>query len=146
MIRLNCFLIAEYATLSPDSKLVIAGTFDSLEVQRKSPPPENSVLLVPFPRATIAIVTEASLADGLAHKMRLRIIDGNGKAIVEDLIMEMAYTLNQFGRPLRNNMLVNIQGLQLPGPDDYVFELFVDDNPKPLGEFAFFVTESVSPS
>jgi uncharacterized protein DUF6941 len=143
VIKLNCFLIAEYATLSQDNKLVIAGTFDSLDAQRNPGAPPDALNRIPFPRATIVAVTEASIADGLSHQMRLRIINGNGQPIVADLQIPMSYALNQFGRPLRNNLLVNIQNLPLPGPDDYVFELYVDDNPVPIGELGFYVNERV---
>lgn len=146
MIKLNGFLIAEYASLSADARLVIAGTFDNLDVQRRPGAPEGALQQIPFPRATLAIVTEASLADGLSHTFRLRIIDGNGQPIADDIPLEVAYALNPFGRPLRNNLLVNIQNLMLPGPDDYTFALYVGDQSTPLGELSFSVTERVEPT
>lgn len=141
MIKLNCFLIAEYANLTTDGKLVIAGTFDNIEVQRKPGAPPDVVGQIPFPRATIVAVTEASIADGLTHRMRLRAIDGNGQTIAPDVPIRVDYALNQFGRPMRNNLLINIMGLLLPGPDDYVFELYAGDLPTPLGEITFSVNE-----
>ena len=146
MIKLNCFLIAEYAAIAVDGKLTIAGAFDNLDVQRRPGAPEGSLDQIPFPRASIAAITEASIADGLSHQMRLRILDGNGQLIAPDIPLVVNYSLNQYGRPMRHNMLLNIMGLILPGPDDYVFELYVDDQPTPLGEFTFSVTERVEPA
>lgn len=141
MIKLNCFLIAEYASLSADNRLVIAGTFDNLDVQRNPSAPPGPLAQIPFPRATLVAVTEASIADGLTHEMRLRVIDGNGQQVLDDITFAINYQLNPFGRPLRNNLLVNIMGMVLPGIDDYTFALHVDGQATPLGELTFSVTE-----
>lgn len=141
MIKLNCFLIAEYAAISTDGKLTIAGTFDSLSLTRNPEAPADAAALVHFPHAYIAIVTEASLADGLTHEFRLRVLDGNGERVMDELPMQVNYALNAFGRPLRNNLIVSLNGLILPGPDDYVFEVTVQGYSSPLAEFIFSVAE-----
>src|SRR5690348_11878410 len=135
MIKLNCFLFAEYAALSADNRLVIAGTFENVDVQRNPGAPADALDRIAFPKATLVIVTEASIADGLTHEMRLRVLDGNGHGVLDDdITFDIAYQLNPHGRPLRNNLLVNIMGLMLPGVDDYTFMLYVDNDTTPLGE------------
>ncbi len=146
MIKLNCFLIAEYAAVTAEGKVIIAGTFDSIDVQRMPGAPDDALAQIPFPPAYIAAITEASISDGLSHQMRLRVVDGNGQPVTDNMPIAVNYSLNQFGRPMRNNALINIKGLVLPGPDDYVFELYVDDQPAPFGEFMFSVTERIEPA
>lgn len=140
MIKLNCFLIAEYAALTSDSRMIIAGTFDNLDVQPVPGAPADALDQIPFPRAYVVAISEASIADGLSHQMRLRVIDGNGQPIMNDVPIAVTYALNPFGRPMRHNLMITLAGMVLPGPDDYVFELYVDGQPRALGEFTFSVT------
>lgn len=146
MIKLNCFLIAEYAAITADGRVTIAGTFDTVDVQRLPGAPDDALAQIPFPPAYVVAITEASIADGLSHQMRLRVVDGNGQPVMtDDIPIAVNYSLNQFGRPMRNNALINVRGLVLPGPDDYVFELYVDDQPGRFGEFMFSVAERIEP-
>ena len=142
MIKPHCFLVAEYAGISTDGKLTIAGTFDSMMVVRPPDAPPDAPFAVVVPHAYIVVVSEASLADGLSHQLRLRILDGNGQPVVEDTRGEITFALNAFGRPMRNNLIINLMGRVLPGPDDYVFELSVEGHQPPLAEFVFAVTEA----
>lgn len=142
MIKLNCFLIAEYAGVSLDGKLTIAGTFDSMVIQRLPGAPPDAPLVFALAHAYIVAVTEASLADGLTHRFRLRVVNGNGERVMDELEGDVNYALNAFGRPMRNNLVIAVHGLVLPGPDDYVFELWADADPRPVGEFVFSVSEA----
>jgi hypothetical protein len=144
MIKLNCFLIAEYAGISVDGKLTIAGTFDSMAIQRRPEASGDAPTAVLIPHAYIVAVTEASLADGLTHQFRLRILNGNGERVMDEVGGEVNYALNAFGRPMRNNLVVTMHRLVLPGPDDYTFELWADQEPRPLIEFVFSVFEAPS--
>lgn len=141
MIKLKCFLIAEYAALTPDNRMIIAGTFDNLDVQRAPGAPANALAQIPLPPAYLVAITEASIADGLAHQMRLHVIDGNGEPVADDALISVNYALNPFGRPMRNHLVITIAGMVLPGPDDYVFELYVEGQPGVLGECTLTVTE-----
>jgi hypothetical protein len=146
MVKLRCFLVAEYASIEVDGKLIIAGTFDRLEVQRTPDAPEDALDRIPLARAYIAVVTEASIADGLTHAARLHIVDGDGEPIADDTPMTIDYSLNRLGLPMRHNLVISIAGLVLPGPDDYVFQLYLDDETVPLGESIFSVTERTDPA
>ena len=139
MIKLHCFLIAEYAAASSDGKLTIAGTFDSIDANLAPGAPPTLVNRIPLPRAYLAVVSEASIADGLTHQFRLRVLDGNGQPIAQDSLLPVAYSLNAFGRPMRHNLVVSLNGFVMPGADDYVFELSVVGKPGVLGELQFYV-------
>lgn len=108
VIKLNCFLIAEYAAITADRRVTIAGTFDTLDVQRMPGAPDDALAQIPFPPAYVVAITEASIADGLSHQMRLRVVDGNGQPVTDDIPIAVNYSLNQFGRPMRHNALIII--------------------------------------
>lgn len=134
MIKLDCLLIAAYAGNSADGRLTIAGTFDSIEVRRADGAAVDANQRISFPAAYLAIVTHASLSDGLRHRVRLRVLDGDGNSVADEPVLDINYRLNRFGQPMRNSFVVNLSGLSLPGPDDYVFELRVEGAPSVLGE------------
>jgi hypothetical protein len=140
-IKCDCFLLAEYAGTSADGKLTIAGTVDGMSVQRPPQLAADAPFPVVLPRAYVAVVTEASLADGLTQQFRLRLLDGNGQDVMDEVPIEVNYALNPFGRPMRNNLVISINMLGLPGPDDYVFVLSVDGTPGRLAEQTFAVVE-----
>ena len=140
MIKLNCFLIAQYAATAADGSLTIAGTFDNLDVKKAPDAPAEAVAAVPLGRAYLAAVSQASLEDGLSHRFRLRVMNGNGVPIMNDTFVSVAYRLNAFGRPMRHHLVLQLKGLILPGPDDYVFELSAE-NQGVLGELVLSVTD-----
>lgn len=141
MIKLNCFVIAEYAGTTADGRLTIAGTFDNVDVTRFPGAPPDALSAVPFPRAYLVAISEASIADGLTHQITLRIVNGNGDSITDPTVIAVNYILNAFGRPMRNNLVISLNGLILPGPDDYVFELWAEGQSGRLGDFTFSVTD-----
>jgi hypothetical protein len=139
-MKLNCFLLSEYAAASADGKLTIAGTFDNLDVVTQNDVDLEPRINIPMPPAYLVAVFQGSIADGLQHKIRLRVVDGDGNQIGNTEAFAFAFQINRYGRPLRHNHIVRINGMVLPGPDDYVFMLYVDDNAEALGEFTFTVT------
>jgi hypothetical protein len=144
MIKLNAMLIAEYAGSATDSKLTIAGTFDGITAERAAGQKHGDVA-VRLSRAYLAVVTEASIADGLAHTFLLRVLTGNGNPIIQEMEMAIHYALNEHGRPMKNQLVVDISGLIFPGPDDYTFELRIKGNPTFRESCGFHVAVAPSP-
>ena len=140
MIKLTCFLIAEYASIMADNRLIIAGTLDNLNVAVPRDAPPDALDWITVPLAYLVAVTEASIADGLTHHLRLRVLNGNGEPITEPIVFVVSYSLNPYGRPLRHNTVIRLAATVFPGPDDYVFELSVEGQPGVLGDCTLSVT------
>lgn len=124
MLQIKAVHLAEYA-VAAEGRLSIAGIFDKLEYSPNAQAPSNA--RVPIQRLYLAIVAEASLADGLRHPLRLRILNGSGVPIGESMPFQIDFALNKLGRLLRANIVILLNGLALPGPDDYVFEVSKDE-------------------
>lgn len=134
MIELKTALIAEYA-VTAEGKLTVAGTFDTLDVSRRPGVTPDALTAIAVPRLYLAIVTEASLLDGLRHTLRVRILNGAGEGFMEEILMPFQYVLNNVGRRMRSNIVLSLNGLTLPGCDDYVFEICIAGDPATrLGE------------
>jgi hypothetical protein len=147
MIRVHCFLIARYAAVTTDNSLTVSGTIDTLMAQRAPGAPPEALQNIPLPPCFLALVTEASIGDGLVHPCRLRILDGGGDMIAPESQFSIEYALNQYGRPMRNSIAIGLNGLVFPGgPDDYVFELRLDsEGGRVLAEFTFSVMDVTPP-
>jgi hypothetical protein len=145
MIKVRAMLIAEYAGLATDGKLTVAGIFDGMNVTRRDTSDETPVS-VAISRAYLVIVSEASLADGLAHTFVMRILNGNGTPIIDDIKMPFSFALSASGRPMKNNLIANISGLTFPGVDDYTFELRIEGQPQFVESLVFNVGESTRAS
>jgi hypothetical protein len=146
-MKLNCFLLAEFAAITKEMKVVIAGTFDMMTATvpfgTELPlPPGHAIAMTP---CYLVAITECSISAGLRHQMRFRIVNGSGVPIVQETAFEILYEMNQDGRPLRNNLVIHLSGVALPGADDYVFELWHADDKTPLGEFTFSVSVTARP-
>lgn len=129
MLEIKAVHIAEYAAVA-DGRLTIAGVFDKIDYSRTQPDsetPAGAVDRVPLQRLYLVLVAEASLADGLRHRIRLRILNGAGVPVGEAMPFAIDFTLNSFGRRLRANIVIQVNGLMLPGADDYVFEISLDE-------------------
>lgn len=139
-MNLRLLVFAEYAAIGQDGKLVIAGITDGLMVNRGPNVPTDGPSRILVPKTYLVAIIEASLADGLTHALALRLIDGNGQALPELVeIGQHNFTINKFGRPMQLRLVVEMNGLQLPGPDDYVFQLVVDG--EEVGEAPYYVTD-----
>lgn len=141
-MKLLAFLIAEYAAVATDGKATIAGTFDNVDVSTPDGSPIAPGTVIPLPNAYLVAYTLASLGEGLVHQMRLRVVDGNGEPISEDVNFPITFEINPFGRPLRNTCIMQLRGLTVRGADDYVFLLYKEGEQAPLGEFVFSVTDT----
>jgi len=146
MIKITGVFIAEYASVSKqDGKTTIAGIFDNLNLTRRPDAPVGADSRVVFPACYIVILSEASISGGLTRQLRLRIVNGNGDVVLDGITIGLNFALNPQGRPMRNSAIIRLEGLTLPGADDYVIEIYEDGNPVALAEHAFFVTDVTPP-
>ncbi len=140
-MHVNCFLIAEWAGLTKDNKLMFAGTFDSVNVTALGPIgpiPEGKKLGIPMPMTYLVLHLEGSIADGLVHSSGLRIVDQDGRAVTKDMaLQEIRFQMNRHGRGMRFVQIAGLQGLTLPGAGDYTFILLIDGEPK--AEYTIYV-------
>jgi hypothetical protein len=145
MIKLNAFLMAQYAAVSTDNQLTIAGTVDNLDFTLRPDRPADAEVRVPLRSVYIVFSTEASIIGGLTRHFRMRVVNGNGEQVHDEYSIDVNYALNPQGRPMRNHCIIKIASLPFPGPDDYVFELRVDGQDGVLGELNFTVTDRTVP-
>jgi hypothetical protein len=140
-MRLTAFLLAEYAGVSQDNKLTIAGTIDEIQVRAfPGETPPNLSGAIPIPHAYLVAQVEFSISEGLRHTGKLGLRDDDGKQVIPQVgLPEMTLAVNQFGRPMRHNSIMRIAGLVVPRIGDYVFELEVDG--KVIGECPLYVTD-----
>lgn len=146
-MRLTVFLIAEYAAVSQDGKLTVAGSIDEIiitAIPNLTPPQLNLSGPVPIPPAYLVAQTEFSLHEGLQHTSRLLLRDDDGnEAIPAVSLPQIQLVMNQHGRPMRHNAIMRLAGLVVPRPGDYVFQYEVDE--RVVGETALYVTDRATP-
>jgi hypothetical protein len=139
-LTLKTFLLSEYAQVTRDGKLVVAGIFDNFDVLRKPDAPAdapNRIVLPPF--HLVAIVT-CSIADGTEHKAFVRFVNDDGKQVSDDIDLgTWRFVLNSHGRPMKVQSVIAMRGAPVPSPGDYEFELHVDGTR--LGVTSLYVTD-----
>lgn len=132
LMRIIAMLLAEYASISQDNKLTVAGVWDALRFQRHTdvPPADGPVLeVVPVPPVYFVAQIDFSIANGLRHTAALYVRDADGRNVVGPLNMpDLQLRMNKHGRPMRHTIVVALRGLMLPGPGDYAVELHIDAN------------------
>lgn len=129
MIRPLVMTFAEHASVNTAGKLTIAGTIDGISFQRRPGLSENDVVNIPLPPIYLVVVIEGSIADGLKHTHGLRIVDDDNETVLEKPDAgPFHFAVNKFGRPMRAQLIFELQGLVVPRPGDYQFEFLVDGN------------------
>jgi hypothetical protein len=137
-MKLDLFTFAEYAANTQDNKLVVAGTFNQLTVQRAPGSDLANPGVFPLPMVYLAAVLTASIGDGLTHSAELRVVNDDGQQVLPTIELgTLTFIMNQHGRPMRFHAVIGIPGLPLPGPGEYSFELWVRG--ERLGETALYV-------
>src|SRR4051812_13814673 len=97
MMKLNAFLLTEFAAITTEGKVVIAGTFDTMSATPKPgvTPPRGAI--IPLMPCYLVAITECSVSDGLVHPMRFRVVDGSGKQVGEMTPFNIQYEMNRQG-------------------------------------------------
>lgn len=138
-IKLKAMLIAQYAVVTQPGLLDVGGVFENFDVRRKPGTDSFDTRLVLPPFFLVAITT-CSLSLGTEHRALLRVVNDDGHKVSDDLDLgTWKYIINKHGRPMVHSAVIQIQGIPLPRPGDYVFELHVDG--QRVGETSLYVTD-----
>lgn len=130
--------IAEYAAFTDDKKLIVSGIFTGITASRVENAPPEAPNIIGLPACYLVWIVEASLSEGLQHRVGLIIRGSDGEEVLrQPELGPMNFNLDKKGRPLRFNGRMVLKGIPLPGEGDYVFSLLV--NGKELGETTLYV-------
>jgi hypothetical protein len=144
-MKIRVLEFAEYASFTDDKKLIMGGIFNRMGIARKPNAIPGASTAVPIAMQGFLVwVIEASIGDGLKHKVALRIRDDDGNIVLNSQLGDMVFHLDQHGRPMRFQGRLQLTGLPLPGPGEYEFELHVNGNK--VGETSLYVDDVTPPT
>lgn len=125
-MELRFFLIAEYAVVGQDGRVSICGMIDSLTATLPAEAPAAGE--VNLPKMMLVAGVECSIAEGTVHRSELRIVNGDGQALVDEPISlgEWRFNVNPHGVPMRYNQVIQLNTVPMPTLGDCVFQLWVD--------------------
>jgi hypothetical protein len=136
-VKLELLTLAEYAAMTPDMKMIIAGTFNNIKVTPTDPATAEPAV-IRLPSCYLVAVVNASISEGLTHAAQLRVLNADNVDVFEPLeVGEWTFIINPHGRPMRFQALMNISGLELPGVGEYSIELWLSG--KRVGEIPLYV-------
>ena len=139
-MRIPILTLAEYAGVDASGKLFVAGTVDGVSLQRNAGAPVGAIGPVPIPPLYLVAVIEGSIVDGITHSVALRIVNDDRKDVApENVVGQFSFQINKHGRPMRAQIIAQLQGLKVPGPGDYELVVIVDG--KELATTPFYVTD-----
>jgi hypothetical protein len=110
--------LADYATEDRNSKLIVAGTFDTVFTDAQGP--------VGLPGFWIVAEFHAHVTEGTEHQSEVRFIDADGKEIIPKAALPLKFNPQGPGRPLRARLFVQVAGVQVPRLGDYSWNLLID--------------------
>jgi hypothetical protein len=123
--------LADYATMDAGGKLIVAGIFDIIYAQTVDAEIVGAIF-------TLVARLECSIADGLEHEIKIRIVDGEEEQVGSELPLgRVSFTPTGPGRPFAANVMGRFGGLQIRGVDDYRFVIVVDG--REVGTVPLFV-------
>lgn len=137
-MHLKFLHFAEYAAVTQENKLIVAGLVDNFNLSRAAGAPPGSVL-GPLPPVYLVAVVECSIGEGTVHTAKLKIVDDDAKDVAELDLGQWNFFVNQYGRPMRFQAVIHLNGIVLPRPGDYPFKLLVDG--QEVGETPLYVTD-----
>ena len=113
-MEIEIFTLADFAQDS-HSKLTIVGTFDSIFSKQ-----------FPFFHPACAVATRLRFSEKETgdHTFRLRLIDADGKEIIQPIEGNIAIPAT--GRVTSINVVANFAQLKFDRPGRYSFELYID--------------------
>lgn|SRR5512146_2920237 len=131
-MELKFAMIADEALFAADGKLSIIGIWDTLKVSIPGAPAR-------IPRCSLAGQLQASVLEGTAHRIRIRLVQDDGDPVGPDYpAAPLTFPIPAPGRPPRANFVYRIQDVALPGTGDFDFEIYIDD--VRVGSVPFTVT------
>lgn len=115
-MEVEIFTLSDFAQ-DNNSKLTIVGTFDSINA-RQFP--------VVHPSCTVSSRLRFATKEAGTHLFRLRLIDGNGKEMVQPIEGNINVGMPQNGQVTTINVVVNYNQLKFDNPGRYSFELYIN--------------------
>lgn len=133
-MELKFILAADAANISREGKLNITGEFNTFH---------GSAQPVVHPFFKIVARIEANIAEGLEHAGMVKIVDEDGKPIVQSPPFPLMFGSGGRGIPARANLDVGIVGVAFPKFGDYGVHVFVDGVQR--GQLTLYVREATAP-
>ncbi len=116
-MNVELFVLCDAAT-DYQGKLNILGTFDAIRA-KKTP--------VEYPTCAVAVRLRFLNTEEGEHKIRISIIDEDGKAVVKPIEANLNVHIKGSSLPsIATNMILNLQRLQFPDYGEYSIDLSVD--------------------
>lgn len=117
-MEIEIFTLADFAQ-DNHSKLTVVGTFDSIQSKQ-----------FPAVHASCSIATRLRFSSKETgdHDFRLRLIDADGKEIIQPVQGKITVANPANGQFGSVNIVVNFNQLKFEKPGRYSFELYIDDD------------------
>lgn len=115
-MEIEIFTLADFAQ-DNHSKLTIVGTFDSIQAKQ---------FPVVHPACTIACRLRFAAKEVGAHDFKLRLIDAEGKEIIQPIQGNINIGAPPNGQFSSINIVVNFNQLKFETAGRYSFELYID--------------------
>jgi hypothetical protein len=132
-MELKLGLIADYAILGENDKLVVAGIFDTVWVAAGS---RGAVML---PQCFVVLNLRGSLAEGTEHRVAVRLHNEDEVDVAGMDMGQVAFSPSGPGRPLAANLILQLRGVPVPRCGEYHFRVFVDE--QPIGDVPIYVQQ-----
>lgn len=119
-MKIEVFSLCDAATADTSGKLNLLGAFDTLFAPT-----------APFahPSCTIALRMRFEAGDEGTHPIELRVVDSDGKALIQPMKATVSVTPTPEIRTISRNFVLNIQQLRLPKFGEYRIDLFYNNQP-----------------
>ena len=117
-MNLRFALLADYAAVIEGGKLLVAGEFDRVVA------PSLPATAPPF---YLVARFDAQVSEGTEHRLRIHLVDADGHEVAPPAA-EVPFPFGALGpgRPLRGQVIVQINGAKFPKYGAYEFHLNVD--------------------
>lgn len=115
--------IAEYAAISNEGLLTIAGIFEGGKIAVPPTPPGAQTPRPALPKFYIVFVVTCSLHEGTEHVVTLRVENADGEPVIDPVDIPVHFVANKKGRQMRFSGVANVPMLPLPDFGDYEIHL-----------------------
>ncbi|MDP4264083.1 MAG: hypothetical protein Q8941_16265 [Bacteroidota bacterium] len=115
-MEIEIFTLSDFAQ-DNQSKLTIVGTFDSIQAKQ---------FPCVHPSCSIATRLRFSAKESGNHEFKLRLIDANGKEMIQPIEGNIHISPPNNGQLTSINIVANFAQLKFDKPGRYSFELFID--------------------
>lgn len=117
-MRIDLAVVADYASVTQDGKLVIAGVFTRILAHQ-----------MPWQHPTMSLVFRVDVHTGepREHHVRVACIDPDGKELLPPIEQRISVGPETDAAESSANLIFAAGGVTFPKPGRYSFEVFVDD-------------------